>query len=223
METLKTKIDINLETCLKKLELINVLAFATIDSKENPRDRIISTIYVENNKIYFLTARGKDFYKELIESEKVSILGYSKYKEQIRVVGETHLVSKDKQDEYRNKILKKYPYLINVYPNKENGIETKKILDIFVIENAEVEYFNLGVYPIYRDYFAIGDYKITPKGFKISPEKCKMCGTCFRNCPQSSIIQGSAKDKIPYKINPNNCLHCGNCFEKCPFKAINRL
>ena len=75
----------DLETCLKKLQYIGVLAFATVDLEGAPQIRNISAIHYEKDAIYFFTARGKEFCRELLEDGRVQILGYSKYKEMIRL------------------------------------------------------------------------------------------------------------------------------------------
>lgn len=203
---------VDVDVCLKKLELVGNISMATVDETGMPRDRIISTLLFEGRKIFFYTARGKHFYKELVETKKVSMLAYTKFNEQIRLNGEVNLVEQDKQREYIDKIFEKYPYLYNVYPEKTNEIGA-----IFVVENAEIEYFDLKV-PVYREYFSIGNYEPKKVGFVIT-EKCIKCGTCFRNCPQKAIEQ----KEFGYKIRQYNCLHCGNCFEKCPVKAITRI
>lgn len=75
----------DLTTCLKKLQYVGVLAFATVDEYGNPQVRNISAIHYEEGAIYFFTARGKNFCKELFASKKVQILGYIKFKEMIRL------------------------------------------------------------------------------------------------------------------------------------------
>ena len=82
--------------------------------------------------------------------------------------------------------------------------------------HAEVEYFNLGVNPIFRDTYTLGGGTITIKGYNIT-EKCIGCGKCRTKCPQRCIEEGK-----PYRIQQNHCLHCGNCYENCPVKAIVR-
>lgn len=72
-------------TCLKKLEYVGVLAFATVDEDGAPQVRNISAIHYEPDGIYFFTARGKEFARELERDGRVQILGYTKYKEMIRV------------------------------------------------------------------------------------------------------------------------------------------
>ncbi|QAT50279.1 hypothetical protein EQM14_11200 [Caproiciproducens sp. NJN-50] len=61
------------KTCLEKLKLIGVLSFATVDTQGNPQIRNISAIHYEPDGMYFFTARGKNFCRELLENEKVQI------------------------------------------------------------------------------------------------------------------------------------------------------
>ena len=73
------------KTCLQKLQYVGVLAFATVDEYGNPQIRNISAIHYEPEAMYFFTAKGKDFCKELLEDGRVQVLGYTKYKEMIRL------------------------------------------------------------------------------------------------------------------------------------------
>ena len=50
----------DLSTCLKKMKLVGVLAFATVDSTGAPQIRNISAIHYEPDALYFFTARGKN-------------------------------------------------------------------------------------------------------------------------------------------------------------------
>ena len=43
----------DLATCLKKMELVGVLAFATVDSEGAPQIRNISAIHYEPDALYF--------------------------------------------------------------------------------------------------------------------------------------------------------------------------
>lgn len=49
----------DLVTCLKKMELVGVLAFATVDSEGAPQIRNISAIHYEPDAIYFLQREEK--------------------------------------------------------------------------------------------------------------------------------------------------------------------
>lgn len=201
----------DLVTCLKKMQLVGVLAFATVDSDGAPQIRNISAIHYEDNALYFYTARGKNFCRELLEDGRVQILCYTRFKEMIRLSGKAYAVAADEQEKWKNIIFEEQPYLANVYPG-----DTRDIGIIFCIDKAEVEYFNLGVNPIFRDTYTLGDAKTREKGYIIT-DVCIGCGTCERNCPQRCIEEG-----MPYTIRQNNCLHCGNCYEKCPVKAVVR-
>ena len=53
--------------------------------------------------------------------------------------------------------------------------------------------------------------------FVISPERCKGCSKCARNCPVGAI---SGKIKEPYVIDNSRCIKCGACESACAFGAI---
>ncbi len=56
--------------------------------------------------------------------------------------------------------------------------------------------------------------------YVISPELCKGCSKCARNCPVEAI---TGELKSPYTIDQSKCIKCGACADNCPFKAIRRL
>lgn len=198
-------------SCLKKLEYVGVLNFATVDKYGKPQIRNISAIHYESDAIYFFTARGKSFCEELLSDGNVQVLGYTKYKEMIRLSAKVEKVAEEEKKKWIDTIFVEQPYLANVYP--EN---TREIGIIFCIRDAEIEYFNLGVNPIFRESYSLGNRQIKEKGYFIS-QRCIGCGNCIRNCPQRCIISGQ-----PYLIRQEHCLHCGNCYEKCPVKAIEK-
>lgn len=197
--------------CLEKLKLVGVLSFATVDRKGNPQVRCISAIHFDEDSLYFFTARGKDFCEELLENGKVQILAYTRFKEMIRLSAKAIPAPDTEQEEKINTIFNEQPYLINVYPN-----DTRKIGIIFEIKDAEIEYFHLGVNPIFRESYTLGAGTLSEKGYVIS-DRCIGCGKCKKNCPQRCIAEGK-----PYHIQQEHCLHCGSCYEGCPVKAIEK-
>lgn len=190
-------------TCLKKLGYVGVLDFATVDEDGAPQVRNISAIHYEGTDIYFLTARGKYFASQLKRDGRVQILGYTKYKETIRLSGRAVEVPEGEQKHWRDVLYREQPCLENVYPG-----ETREIDTMFVIRDYTIEYFCLSTRPITREYFAVGSAALKPKGYRIT-EDCIGCGTCQGVCPQQVIQE-------------NHCLQCGNCAENCPVQAIER-
>ena len=201
----------DLATCLKKMKLVGVLAFATVDQEGAPQIRNISAIHYEPEAIYFFTARGKNFCKELMHDGRVQILCYTKYKEMIRMSGNACAVAEEEQEKWMNRIFEEQPYLANVYPG-----DTRKIGIVFCIDRAEIEYFHLGVNPIFRETYSLGNATIKKKGYYIT-KKCIGCGSCLEKCPQKCIMK-----ETPFRIDQQHCLHCGGCYENCPVKAIER-
>ena len=198
-------------TCLQKLQYVGVLAFATVDKEGAPQVRNISAVHYEPDAIYFFTARGKDFCRELLSDGRVQILGYTRYKEMIRLSAKAEPAPDEEQEKWIRTIFEDQPYLSNVYPG-----DTREIGIVFVIRNAQIEYFNLGVNPIFRESYTVGKGQIAEKGYEIT-EKCIGCGTCMKHCPQRCIRPGE-----PFGIQQENCLHCGNCFEQCPVSAVKK-
>lgn len=202
----------DIQTCITKLGYVGVLNFATVDEDGAPQVRNISAIHYEGTDIYFLTARGKSFARQLLRDGRVQISGYTMYKETIRVSGRAEPVPEAEQRKWRDVLYAEQPYLENVYPG-----ETKNIDTMFVIKDYTIEYFCLSTRPITRAYFTVGNAVLKPKGYRIT-EDCIGCGTCQSVCPQSAIDEG-----VPFAIRQNNCLQCGNCFENCPTQAIEQL
>lgn len=201
--------NMNLQTCLDKLQYVGVLSFATVAEDGSPQIRNISAIHYEEDGMYFFTARGKDFCRQLLHDGRIQVLGYTKYKEMIRLSGKAYPVAEDEQRKWIDKIFTEQPYLANVYPD-----DTREIGIVFAVKDAAVEYFNLGVHPIFRETYSMGNAKTAEKGYYIT-EQCIGCGTCARHCPQKCIREGQ-----PYRIEQSHCLHCGNCMEHCPVQAV---
>lgn len=198
-------------TCLQKLQYAGVLAFATVDEKGNPQVRDISAIHYEPNALYFFTARGKSFCQELLRDGRVQVLGYTKYKEMIRLSAKARPVPQQEQTQWIDRIFSEQPYLANVYPG-----DTRNIGIVFEIRPEEIEYFHLGVHPIFRESYGMGEKAAARKGYSITAA-CIGCGRCVQHCPQQCITAGT-----PFAIQQQHCLHCGGCYENCPVRAIRK-
>ena len=199
----------NAQICLQKMKLCGVLSFATVDKIGAPQIRCISAIHYEPDSLYFFTARGKAFCDELLTDGQVQILAYTRFKEMIRLSGKA--VPAENQEEKINTIFAEQPYLANVYPG-----DTRNIGIVFELKDFTIEYFNLGVNPIFRETYAVGQAQTKTKGYHIT-DACIGCGTCLKHCPQKCIIPGEK-----YTIQSEHCLHCGACYEHCPVKAVEK-
>lgn len=193
--------------CLHILRSIKDCAFATIDENGMPQNRIIDVMIVEDEALYFLTARGKHFYSQLTNGGYAAVTGLNSEWQTVRLVGKVERLSDQKH--WIDRIFELNPSMNSVYPG-----ESRYILEPFCIRDGELEFFDLSKSPIYRESFSIGKGVIHTKGFLIT-DACIGCGLCADNCPQQCIDDGE-----PYMIRQQNCLHCGLCYENCPAQAI---
>ncbi len=195
--------------CFRMLRKIKDVSFATVDRQGRPQIRIIDIMLAQEENVYFLTARGKDFYQELMERPHVAICAMTKDFEMIRLNGEATKLAEQKY--WIDKMFEQNPVMNDVYPG-----DSRYVLEPFCICRGNVEYFNLGCSPIQRQSFSFGDAEHEEKGFAIM-DACIGCGQCMEKCPQNCIIEGS-----PCKIVQEHCLHCGLCREVCPVDAVKK-
>ena len=66
------------QDCLQILRDVKDVTFSTVDEKGLPQARIIDVMIVEEGKLYFCTARGKDFYRQLTENGNVAVTGMNR-------------------------------------------------------------------------------------------------------------------------------------------------
>jgi len=69
------------------------------------------------------------------------------------------------------------------------------------------------------DYVGNTIFKAT---VKFNRDKCKLCATCWTNCPANAIIQPVElkKGNVP-KWDKKRCITCYCCVELCPHEAVN--
>ena len=199
----------NAQDCLQILREIKDIAFATVDEHGWPQIRIIDVMLVEAEKLYFCTARGKEFYEQLTASGRVAVTGMNREYQMVRLTGTARRLPEQKL--WIDRIFEANPSMKDVYPN-----ESRYILEAFCIENGQIEFFDLGKTPINRESYLIGKSREHRKGFEIT-EDCIGCGTCQEICPQQCIQSGS-----PFAISQEHCLHCGLCAESCPVQAVRK-
>lgn len=199
----------NVQTCLKLLRQIRDVAFATVDTDNQPQVRIIDVMLVEEEKLYFCTARGKDFYQQLIAAKTVAVTGMNKKYQMVRVNGGVTKLAEQKK--WLERIFNENPSMNEVYPGN-----SRYILEAFCLKAKQVEFFDLGVSPVFRQSFSLDVSENLHKGFVIG-NNCIRCNKCAEACPQACIIKSH-----PYQIRQENCLHCGLCAEICPINTIHK-
>ncbi len=196
---------------MKELDLLRKLksvAFATLENGM-PSVRIADVMLIEEDKIYFLTDRGKSFYRQLMENKNVALVGMDENYVSVRVSGKAVLADCT----YIDKIFEENPSLGDIYaPN------TRDILEAFCICEGIGEIFDLSDTHPKRTRFAFGGAEQIEPGYSINNDACIKCRVCVVSCPVGAIIE---KDER-LVIDSASCLECGRCFEFCPVEAIEK-
>lgn len=181
---------------------------ATIGDDGYPQTRVIDMMLYDENGIYFLTARGKAFYSQLMKQLFIAVSA-TKDKRAISLRGKIKNVGHEKL----NEIFEKNSYMKEIYPD-----DTKTALDVFCIYDAQGEFFDISEpSKIKRESFIVGKNKKDKyiSGYFVGDE-CIGCKLCYSVCPQKCIDIFQK----PVCIIQNNCLHCGRCSEICPKQII---
>lgn len=209
------KQDVTAQDCIDLLRRIRDASFATVDQTGAPQIRIIDVMLAEPGAIVFCTARGKDFYRQLIHDGRVAVTALSEAFQMVRFQGVARRLPSSEQHDWIDRIFDANPSMNDVYPK-----DARYVLEAFVLDNGELELFDLGTSPIYRRAFTLtGDGAADGSnrhGFTIT-DACIGCGACADACPQQCIEEGA-----PFHIRQEHCLHCGLCSEVCPVQAVDR-
>ena len=214
-------------------EEIHSTVFATVDEQGLPAARVIDIMLTDEDSLYFITARGKAFYRQLARTPFVAISGMaggegSMNKRAVSVRGAVEELGSG----LIPRVFEENPYMAQIYPTEVS----REALTVFRLYEGEGEYFDLSTKPVTRYSFhigrngagntaegstaagnasenagAAGEYRIT--------ERCDGCGKCLEMCPQHCI----ETDRIPFMIQAEHCLHCGNCLRVCHAGAVVRL
>ncbi|MCD8255161.1 MAG: 4Fe-4S binding protein [Oscillospiraceae bacterium] len=181
---------------------------ATLGADGLPQTRIIDMMLYDTQGVYFLTARGKAFYDQLMQQRYVAISA-SKDKRAVSLRGRVRNIGSEKLDE----IFVRNPYMQDIYPD-----DTRSALEVFRLYEASGEYFDISdPAHVRRDSFTLGGGETTERGYFVGPD-CIGCKLCYSVCPQK-CIDISQK---PVVIDQNRCLRCGRCAEICPKRTIEK-
>lgn len=181
---------------------------STIGEDGHPETRAIDMMLWDESGIYFLTAKGKNFYKQLMEQKYLALTAV-KDKKSISLRGRIRNIGTEKLDE----IFEKNSYMKDIYPEG-----TRSPLEVFLLYEGCGEYFDISTPShIVRDAFSIGKKTAKHSGYYVG-DACIGCKLCYSVCPQKCIDIS----KKPVEIDQARCLRCGQCAEICPKQTIER-
>lgn len=103
------------------VENIHSTTIATIGTDGHPQTRVIDMMLYDEQGVYFLTARGKAFYAQLMEQGYIA-LSATKDKISISLRGKIKNIGSEKLDE----IFEKNTYMQSIYPG-----DTRSALEVF--------------------------------------------------------------------------------------------
>ena len=192
---------------------IHSVIVATTDENGFPVTCAIDIMDWDENGIYFLTAKGKNFYNRLKQQSYIALTGMKGENTMSRTALSIRGKTVEIGAERLPRLFQKNPYMHEIYPTAESV----SALTVFQIYAGSGEWFDLSKKPIERDSFSFGEVKAIQDGYFISTECCG-CQSCMTVCPQNCIDFTDRKAVI----RQENCLHCGNCMQACPIDAVKR-
>ena len=190
------------------VEDIHSAVVATTGADGHPQTRVIDMMLWDEEGVYFLTAKGKAFYAQLIEQGFIA-LSAAKGKVSVSLRGRIKNIGGEKRDE----IFEKNPYMQSIYPG-----DTRAALEVFCLYEAQGEYFDISdPAHVTRDGITIGQASAAQTGYFVG-SGCIGCKLCYAVCPQKCIDITTK----PVVIDQHRCLHCGRCAETCPKQVIEK-
>ena len=195
---------------------------ATVDEENHPVTRVIDIMLADDRTFYFLTAKGKAFYTQLMKDGYISLTGMcggegldktqaSMHTKAVSIRGRVKCIGSEKLEE----IFRDNPYMAEIYPSEAS----REALTVFTMTEGTGEFFDLSTKPITRESFPVGRKETAVQEYPyLISDACTGCGRCISVCPQNCILA----DSVPYRIDQKHCLHCGNCCTDCPAEAVIR-
>lgn len=210
-------------------ERIGVLTFSTINGDE-VHSRIAHFNGFDEEGIYFRTMDTKPYYRQLMDTGKLTVCGSSKSNIDhdnegmalfepgytFRLIGEVkHIPLKELKEKAKtNEMLMMAVKDAIRYPAMAEGN--------FIIHKAKIEIYDYDFECVTRDHkllrtrVSFGGATFNPVGPKIT-KRCISCGKCKKVCTFKAIKEGK-----PYEVIPERCDDCGSCQRVCPVGAIEK-
>ena len=106
------------------VETIHSTTIATIGADGHPQTRVIDMMLYDEQGVYFLTAKGKAFYAQLMAQGYIA-LSATREKVSISLRGKIKNIGSEKLDE----IFEKNAYMQSIYPG-----DTRSALEVFCLK-----------------------------------------------------------------------------------------
>lgn len=190
---------------------IHTTVVSTADEQGLPVTCAVDMMDSDESSLYFLTAKGKNFYERLKKRGYLSMTGIKGEDTMTRAAVSLRGKVRELDTQYTKALFDKNTYMYEIYPTEES----RSAIRVFQLYEGIGEWFDLSTKPIERTNFSFCGTEEIGEGYFVT-DKCIGCKLCYSKCPQK-CIDISVK---PVVINQNHCLHCGNCFEICPMQAI---
>ena len=175
--------------------------FATVDQQGRPVTCAIDMMDCDENGLYFLTAKGKSFYRRLKQNVYVAFTAMKGEDTMSRVAVSVRGRAEELGPERLPALFAQNPYMAKIYPDEAS----RSALTVFRICEGTGEWFDLSKMPVERASFSFGGGRSRTTG--ISTDRCIGC-PCCANARRSASRYHALK---PVVIRQENRLHYGNC------------
>lgn len=192
---------------------IHTTVVATVDDEGWPVTCAIDMMDSDENSLYFLTARGKNFYGRLKKRGCLALTGMKGEDTMSSTAVSVRGKVRELGPEMVKELFEKNPYMFEIYPDEASH----RAISVFQIYEGSGEWFDLSKKPVERAGFSFGGGEAVKERYFVT-DQCNGCRLCYLECPQKCIDTSC----IPVIIRESNCLYCGNCLEICPMQAIEK-
>ena len=145
------------------VEKIHSTVFATVDGAGRPVTCAIDLMDWDETGLYFLTAKGKNFFDRLKANENIAFIAMKGEDTlscvAVSVQGKAKEIGPDRLPD----LFRKNPYMEKIYPD----VRSRSALTVFKIYEGTGEWFDLSKQPIERASFSFGGAQARQTGVPI--------------------------------------------------------